>query len=70
VSAGAPRTAALAAIAVSRPLLLGVLVRDSQLIEDGDPGGSLAAVVRDHGTVSGQPSTCLTETGDVGHQVI
>ncbi len=70
MSAGARRTATLVAIVVSRPVLRGVLVRNSQLIKDGHPGGSLAAVVRDHRTVGGQPSTSPTVTGDVGHQVV
>jgi len=66
VSAGSPNTSGLAGIVVSRPVLLGVLQRDGQLIDEGNPGGALASVTRDHRTVGGQPSTCLTVTGSVG----
>jgi len=70
VAPGAPRTAQLAGIVVSRPVLLGVLEHDGQLIEEGNPGGALATVARGRQTVGGQASTCLTVTGSVGHQVI
>jgi len=61
---------AVAGIVVSRPVLLGVLEHDAQLIEEGNPGGALATVARDRRPVAGQPSTCLTVTGGVGRHVI
>ena len=69
VSADTPASA-LAGVVVSRPVLLGVLEHDGQLIEEGDPGGALDTVVRAPRTVGGQPSTCLTVTGSVGGHVI
>lgn|GEM_PF-5886665 len=70
VSADSPHASELAGIVVSRPVLLGVLAHDGQLIEEGNPGGALATVVRDQQTVGGQPSTCLTVTGAAGRNVI
>lgn len=69
-SSASPSPADVAGVVVSRPVLLGVLEHDGQLIEEGNPGGALASVARDHRTVAGQPSTCLEVTGGVGRHRI
>jgi len=70
VSADSPHASELAGVVVSRPVLLGVVEHDGQLIEEGNPGGALATVARVHRTLGGQSSTCLTVTGAVGRHVI
>ena len=57
-------------VVVARPVVLGILEHDAQMIEEGDPGGALRTLTRSREVVAGQPSMCLRATTSGDRQVV